>query len=309
MDLPEDLRSLIWLNALSVTAGTYFDVDCQRLAAAISQILEQLAAKERERSAAEQRQREEAETRQREEKEGLEAEQREKERLEAERLEKERLEAEQREKERLEAELREKERREAELREKEHLDAEQQEKERLKAEQQEKERLEALRQEKQCLEAEQRVEAERLEKERPEAEQREKEKARETETKQQPSDMVDVLFQWVSRCYFVLAISGYLLATVLLFSNPRFNIVLLSLVSLPNFIGLMNHRSWRRWTIFETFAYWIGAAIYGLVVVGGVAELGTYPTPTFPMIMAFWLQLLIAAIATICLRRQRSKVG
>jgi hypothetical protein len=314
MDLPEDLRSLIWLNALSVTAGTYFDVDCQRLAAAISQILEQLAAKEQERSAAEQRQREEAEARRREEKERLEAEQREKERLEkesleAEQREKERLEAERLEKKRLEAEQREKELLEAELREKEHLDAEQQEKERLKAEQQEKERLEALRQEKQLLEAEQRVEAERLEKERLEAEQREKEKARETERKQQPSDMVDVLFQWVSRCYFVLAISGYLLATVLLFSNPRFNIVILSLVSLPNFIGLMNHRSWRCWTIFETIAYWIGAAVYGLVVVGGVAELGTYPKPTFPMIIAFSLQLLIAAIATICLRRQRSKVG
>jgi hypothetical protein len=26
IDLPEDLRSLVWLNALSIMAGTYFDL-------------------------------------------------------------------------------------------------------------------------------------------------------------------------------------------------------------------------------------------------------------------------------------------
>src|SRR5262249_35816430 len=77
MDLPDDLRSLVWLNALSITAGTYFDVDCQRLAAAIRQVFEKVAAEEQERLATEQRQREEkerleTEARQKEEKERLE---------------------------------------------------------------------------------------------------------------------------------------------------------------------------------------------------------------------------------------------
>jgi hypothetical protein len=49
MDLPDELRSLVWLNALSITAGTHFDVDCQRLAAAISQVLEKVAAEEQRR--------------------------------------------------------------------------------------------------------------------------------------------------------------------------------------------------------------------------------------------------------------------
>ena len=168
-DLPEDLKPLVRRNALAITSNS-FEGDCQRLAAAISQVLEQVAAKEQERSAAEQRQREEAEARQREEKERLEAEQREKESLEAERLEKERLETEQREKERLETLRQQKQQLEAEQREKERLEAEQREKERLEAEQREKERLEAEQREKERLETEQR------EKERLETEQREKER-------------------------------------------------------------------------------------------------------------------------------------
>jgi hypothetical protein len=70
MDLPDDLRSLVWLSALSITAGTYFDVDCQRLAAAIKLVLEKAAAEQQER----------------EKKERLEGEKREKDRLEVERL-------------------------------------------------------------------------------------------------------------------------------------------------------------------------------------------------------------------------------
>jgi len=62
-DLPEDLRSLVWLNALSITAGTYFEVDCQRLAAAI-QVLEKAAAEQLQRE-------EERLEAQRREKEGL----------------------------------------------------------------------------------------------------------------------------------------------------------------------------------------------------------------------------------------------
>jgi hypothetical protein len=89
-DLPEDLSPLVRRNALAIT-NTSFEGDCQRLMAAIRQVLEKGAAEQRE-------------------KERLEAEQREKERLAAEQREKERLAAEQREKERLEAEQRENER-------------------------------------------------------------------------------------------------------------------------------------------------------------------------------------------------------
>jgi hypothetical protein len=89
-DLPEDLKSIAWLQALKIT-GESFEGDCIRLAAAIKQELEEAAAQERERLA--------TEARQREEKERLEAELREKERGEAGQGEKERLEAEEREKE------------------------------------------------------------------------------------------------------------------------------------------------------------------------------------------------------------------
>jgi formylglycine-generating enzyme required for sulfatase activity/tetratricopeptide (TPR) repeat protein len=95
-DLPEDLKPLVRRNALLITE-TSFDGDCQRLAAAIRQVLEKAAAEERERLGTEQREREEPEARQPEEKERLEGKQREKERLEAEQRNKQRLEAEQRE--------------------------------------------------------------------------------------------------------------------------------------------------------------------------------------------------------------------
>jgi hypothetical protein len=89
-DLPQDLKPLVRRNALAVTTIS-FEGDVQRLAGAIRQVLEKVAAEQRE-------------------KERLEAEHREKERLETEQREKESLEAEQREKERLESEQREKER-------------------------------------------------------------------------------------------------------------------------------------------------------------------------------------------------------
>jgi hypothetical protein len=76
-DLPEDLKPLVRRNALAVTTIS-FEGDLQRLAGAIRQVLEKVAADQRE-------------------KERLEAEQREKERLDAVQREKERLEAEQRE--------------------------------------------------------------------------------------------------------------------------------------------------------------------------------------------------------------------
>ena len=47
-DLPEDLKPLVRHNALLIT-DTSFDGDCQRLAAAIRQVLEEAAAKEQER--------------------------------------------------------------------------------------------------------------------------------------------------------------------------------------------------------------------------------------------------------------------
>jgi hypothetical protein len=103
IDLPEDLKPLVRRNALLIT-DTSFEGDCQRLAAAIRQVLEKApaVAEERERLDAERRQREE---KQRQESERLASGQREKDRLKAaERLEKERLQAEQREKARLEAE-------------------------------------------------------------------------------------------------------------------------------------------------------------------------------------------------------------
>ena len=79
-DLPEDLKPLVRRNALLITE-TSFDGDCQRLAAAIRQVLEKAAAQERERLGTEQRQREEkgrleVEQRQREEKDRPEAERR-----------------------------------------------------------------------------------------------------------------------------------------------------------------------------------------------------------------------------------------
>src|SRR6516165_9522257 len=88
-DLPEDLRSLVRRNALSINQFR----GCQRLVAAIKVDLQKSAAEERKRLEAEQR-----------EKEHLEAEQREKEHLQAEQREKEHLQAEQREKEHLQAE-------------------------------------------------------------------------------------------------------------------------------------------------------------------------------------------------------------
>jgi hypothetical protein len=72
-DLPEDLRSLVRRNALSIT-DISFEGDCQRLVAAIKVDLQKAAAKEQQRLEAEQG-----------EKERLEAEQRERERREAER--------------------------------------------------------------------------------------------------------------------------------------------------------------------------------------------------------------------------------
>jgi hypothetical protein len=111
-DLPQDLKPIVRRNALAVTTIS-FEGDLQRLAGAIRQVLEKVAADQRE---------------------------------------KERLEAELRKKERLEAELREKERGEAGQGEKERLEAEQREKERLEAERLEKERLEARQREKARLE-------------------------------------------------------------------------------------------------------------------------------------------------------------
>jgi hypothetical protein len=77
-DLPEDLKPLVRRNALLITE-TSFDGDCQRLAAAIRQVLEKVAAEEQDRLAAEQRQRKgqelpEAEQRKRDEQERLRAE-------------------------------------------------------------------------------------------------------------------------------------------------------------------------------------------------------------------------------------------
>jgi TIR domain-containing protein len=88
-DLPEDLRLLVRRNALRIT-DTSFDGDCQRLVAAIKQVLEKNAAEQRER----------------EKKERLEAERKRSEQEQAERQERERLDAERREKERLDAEAR-----------------------------------------------------------------------------------------------------------------------------------------------------------------------------------------------------------
>jgi tetratricopeptide (TPR) repeat protein len=101
-ELPDDLKPLVRRNALRIS-DTSFDGDCQRLVAAIKQVLET----------------------ERLEKERLEAQQREKYRVEAEQRERERLDAERREKERLEAEARQR-----------------KEEERSKAEQQDRERLE-----------------------------------------------------------------------------------------------------------------------------------------------------------------------
>src|SRR6516165_9489753 len=82
-DLPEDLKPLVRRNALLITE-TSFDGDCQRLAAAITVVLEKAAAEEQERLAVEQPQRDQ--------KHRLEAEQREKERLEAEKRQREKKE-------------------------------------------------------------------------------------------------------------------------------------------------------------------------------------------------------------------------
>jgi tetratricopeptide (TPR) repeat protein len=108
-ELPEDLKLLVRRNALRIT-DTSFDGDCQRLVAAIKQVLEKAATEEQEREKSrldaenrdrEERQRQEAEKSeaQRQDNERLASERREKDRLEAERLEAERrrgLEAEQR---------------------------------------------------------------------------------------------------------------------------------------------------------------------------------------------------------------------
>jgi flagellar biosynthesis GTPase FlhF len=153
-DLPDDLKPIVSLNALRLTSDS-FEGDVQRLAGAIGQVLEKVAAKEQKRLATEQGQREEGEARQcqERERERLEAEKREEERLEAERREKERLEAEQserKEKERLEALQRE--RLQAKQREKDRLDAER--RERAEKQRQESERLASDRREKDQLEAE-----------------------------------------------------------------------------------------------------------------------------------------------------------
>jgi len=63
-DLPEDLRSLVRRNALSIT-DTSFEGDCQRLVAAIKVDLQKAAAKEQQRLAAEQGEKERPETEQR----------------------------------------------------------------------------------------------------------------------------------------------------------------------------------------------------------------------------------------------------
>jgi len=96
-NLPEDLKPLANLNALRLTSDS-FEGDLQRLAGAIRQVLEKVAAEQREKERLEAEQRE----KERLEKERLEAEQREQQRLEAKRREKERLETEQCEKARLE---------------------------------------------------------------------------------------------------------------------------------------------------------------------------------------------------------------
>ena len=103
-DLPEDLKPLVRRNALRIT-DTSFDGDCQRLVAAIKQVLEKAATEEQERERSrldvENREREE---RQRREAESSEAQPQDNERLANERRKKDRLEA-----ERLEAEQRQRE--------------------------------------------------------------------------------------------------------------------------------------------------------------------------------------------------------
>jgi TIR domain/Protein of unknown function (DUF2846) len=47
-DLPDDLKPLVWRNALALT-DTTFDADCQRLAVAVKLVLEKAAAEEQER--------------------------------------------------------------------------------------------------------------------------------------------------------------------------------------------------------------------------------------------------------------------
>jgi tetratricopeptide (TPR) repeat protein len=96
-ELPDDLKPLVRRNALRIS-DTSFDGDCQRLVAAIKQVLEteRLEAQQREKCRVEAEQRE---------RESLDAERREKERLEAEarqRKEEERPKAEQQNRERVE---------------------------------------------------------------------------------------------------------------------------------------------------------------------------------------------------------------
>jgi hypothetical protein len=292
-DLPEDLKPLVRRNALRIT-DTSFDGDCQRLASAIRLVLEKAAAEQRER---EEKERLQAEQREREEKERLQAEQREREneRLVNERREKDRLEA-----ERLEAERRrrleglaqvreERERSQADHRQRE--EKERSEAERLQPE--EKERLGA--------QADCRWQTEQLIGE-----------SREPKEKEQPFNDANVLFQWISKYHFlfpVCAVLGFIFAVRSANSESSFVIWVSSILSIPNFVGLVRHLVMRRWTIIETIAYWIGAMIYGGLLLFRTTEFWPQKSgPSIPIILAFGLQLLSALIATTCVARRRIKV-
>jgi hypothetical protein len=83
-ELPDDLKPLVRRNALRIS-DTSFDGDCQRLVAAIKQILEKAAAEEEARKKDRlESERRESEEKQREEFESSEAQRRENKRLEAE---------------------------------------------------------------------------------------------------------------------------------------------------------------------------------------------------------------------------------
>jgi TIR domain len=191
-ELPDDLKPLVRRNALRIS-DTSFDGDCQRLVAAIKQVLEterlQKERLEAQRHELEEKERLEAGRRQKEEQEQLETERLQKECLEAQRLEKERLETERLEKERLEAErheLEEKERLEAGRRQKE-------EQEQLEAEQCQREETEhiAQRREREQTERAAAEIRERQEKEQPDTRRREHEEQERLETEQREQQRLE----------------------------------------------------------------------------------------------------------------------
>ncbi|HWY91819.1 MAG TPA: TIR domain-containing protein [Chthoniobacterales bacterium] len=218
----------------------------------------------------------------------------------------------------------------------ERLEAEQRqrgEEERLEAEQrqrEEKERLEAeqrQRGEEEWLEAEQR---QREEKERLAAERRSEEslkllrwggEKRQLEEKERGEPSVenapnnaDGLFGWMSKYHFlfpVCAVLGYIFAASYSGHIDSFDTkhYYNYLPLIPILIGLTDHLAQRRWTIFEIIAYWIGAVIYGGLVVCQSDQFwvnsgGTH-YPNGAIILAFWFQFSYAILATICARRQR----